>query len=181
MSRTTFSVDIVQACYGRAVDPDLLEALVVVESNGNPWAWRPEPRYRYLWDTWKAQPFRALTPEEIASETAPADFHALAGTPHQEWWAQQASWGLCQIMGALARELGFRSAYLTELLNPQTNLNLGAKHLSSLLRWADGDVGKALGAYNAGRGGALSDAGRAYAQKVLHMQAELDPLTPRRR
>jgi hypothetical protein len=78
----------------------------------------------------------------------PKDFPYLAGDRDQEWWAQQASFGLMQLMGGLARELGFKGAYLTALCDPDLNLQIGCKHLSALLKWADGDVTKALGAYN---------------------------------
>jgi len=43
---------------------------------------------------------------------------------------QRTSWGLMQIMGAVARERGFRG-WLTELCDPQANLEWGCKHL----RW----------------------------------------------
>jgi len=47
-----------------------------------------------------------------------------------ELLGQQTSWGLMQIMGATARERGFRG-WLTELCDPATNLEWGCRHL----RW----------------------------------------------
>src|SRR5688572_9407095 len=91
-----------------ALDPELLEAQVFVESGDNAHAWNPEPAYRYLWDVRQGRPFRPLTPAERQSEVPPADFPTLAGDRDQEWWAQQASWGLLQVLGAVAREDGFR-------------------------------------------------------------------------
>ena len=96
------------AAQQRNLDADLITAMVRVESDGNPWAWNPEPSYRYLYDVRKQRPFRPLSVTEAITKRPPADFHALAGDPDQEWWGQQASWGLMQVMGALARELGFR-------------------------------------------------------------------------
>lgn len=148
------------------LDPRLVRAIVCVESGGNPYAWRPEPRYRYLWDVAKGEPFRLLTVAERASEEAPSDFPCLAGSPNQEWWGQQASFGVLQIMGAVARERGFKGLYLTELCNPSVNLEFGCSHLASLMDWANGDEDKACRAYNAGRGGVHSSAADHYSRKV---------------
>ncbi len=150
------------------ISADLVEAVVLVESAGNPSAWNPEPHYQYLWNVRTNAPFRTLTAAERASEVPPADFPFLAGDRDQEWWAQQASWGLMQMMGGLARELGFRGPYIPELVrDPELCLTLGCGHLLRLLIWAEGNVKQALGAYNAGKGGWDSAAGRAYAEKVV--------------
>lgn len=133
--------------------PQLVEAVVMQESGGNTFAWNPEPRYRYFWDVRKRAPFRALTPAEIGAETPPADFRGLAGDPDQEWWAQQASFGLMQVMGAVAREEGCTEPYLPALCDPVIGLRFGCKHLKAQLDWAHGDIASALAAYNGGRGG----------------------------
>lgn len=174
-SRTTWTHDIAAAAGTNRIDPDLVEAIVIVESGGNPWAINYEPRYRYLVDVRNWQPFRKLTELEQTSEIPPADFRSVAGDPDQEWVSQQTSWGLMQLMGALGRELGFRGAYLTELCRLDLNLRLGCLHLSNLLRWAEGDVAQAVAAYNAGRGGWSSPAGQAYARKVLTARKDLAP------
>ena len=161
------------------IDPLLLEAMVIKESSGNPWAWNPEPHYRYLWNVKTKAPFRTLTPEEIKSEKPPKDFPCLAGDPDQEWWAQQASWGLLQLMGAVARELGFRGGFIPEICDPAVNLKLGAYHLRNRLQWAAGDVSTALAGYNAGTAGgatgALQRAGE-YPAKVLRIRDALTKL-----
>lgn len=159
--------------YTQDLSADLLAALVQVESGGDANAWNPEPRYPYLWNVKTDAPFRKMTAAEAASKTPPPDFPVIAGDRDQEWWGQQASWGLMQIMGALARERGCRRPYLTSLLDPELNLMIGAGHLVSLLAWARGDEAKALGAYNAGRGGWESEAGRKYAAKVLRVKREM--------
>lgn len=132
--------------------PLFVMAIVSQESDGEPYAWNPEPRYRYLWDVKRQAPFRALSDFERESETPPHDFPTLGGDHDQEWWAQQASWGLMQVMGAVARERGFRDTYLPALLDPDTNLEYGCRHLSWLFSrfyFQHGWAGVAA-AYNAG-------------------------------
>ena len=62
--------------------------------------------------------------------------------------AQQHSWGLMQIMGYVARELG-HMGYLTELLQPELNLRYGCMKLKKLYQkyGNDGDV---ISSYNQG-------------------------------
>lgn len=157
------------------LDPRLVLALVTVESGENPFAWNPEPAYRYFWDVKRQAPFRQVTHAELAAKAAPADFPTLAGDRDQEWWGQAASWGLTQIMGALARERGFRGRYLTELVDPAVNLEIGCSHLAALLGWAGGVEMKALSAYNGGKGGNSAPPYRnaSYAQKVLQAKQGL--------
>lgn len=149
---TPFTQEITAAASRHGLPPDLVTAIVAVESAGNPWAWNPEPRYRYYWDVRTNTFFRAPSPQELASERPPADFRALGGDPDQEWWAQAASWGLMQVMGAVAREYGFEAPYLTKLLDPLPNLEYGCRHLARLrnryLRQHGWDG--VIAAYNAG-------------------------------
>ncbi|MBN2063017.1 MAG: lytic transglycosylase domain-containing protein [Deltaproteobacteria bacterium] len=53
--------------------------------------------------------------------------------------------GLMQIMPSTAMELG-----VTDLFNPETNVNAGVRHLKRLLKEFGGDLHMALAAYNAG-------------------------------
>lgn len=152
------------------LDPDLIEAFVRQESGGDPWAWNPEPRYRFLWNVRTHQPFRALTFAEQASEAPPADFPTLAGDRDQEWWGQAASWGLMQVMGAVARERGFMRPFLAELCEPVVNLELGCAHVASALVWAKGDVRKAVASYNGGRGNWQGTEPQRYADRVLTLR-----------
>lgn len=95
---------------GHGLPFQLVRAHIIVESRGDTFAWRCEPEYRYVWDNLYDRAFRALTPAEIASATPPADFGVppnLSCSKTTEWWAQRASWGPMQIMGAVAREKGF--------------------------------------------------------------------------
>lgn len=131
------------------LSPKLVAAFVQVESGGNPWAWNPEPHYRWFWDVRRNQPFRQLLPGDSENESPPLDFQCLAGDRDQEWWGQQASWGLMQTMGAVARENGFATCYLTELCVPKVSLEFGCRHLRRLIA-RHNSVDSAIVAYNTG-------------------------------
>lgn len=145
----TIASHIVAVATRHAIPISLLAAICAKESSFNPWAWNPEPAYRYLWDNARRAPFRALTTAERVSETPPADFTAAAGDKDQEWWGQQASWGLAQVMGAVAREHGFKGGYFPELCDPEVGLEYACRLLAKLL--ARYELPEALSAYNAGR------------------------------
>ena len=161
--------EIVNVATSFKLDPDLLTAQIRVESAFHEWAWNTEPHYRYLWNVRTNKPFRLLTTAEQTSQRPPADFPCFAGDPDQEFWAQQASWGLMQIMGGVARERGFKGHYLTTLCDPATNLRIGCGYLADLVVWADGDVMQALAAYNGGKRGNSTPPFRnqEYADKVF--------------
>jgi len=173
MISTLYRAQIEAAAEAEMLDADLVEAIVIIESSGNRYAWNPEPRYRYVWNVRTHKPFRALAPSETLSKFPPSDFPTKAGDADQEWWGQQASWGLMQIMGAVARERGFVGPYLPELTEPEANLFWGCAHLGRLLEWANGDIHKTLAAWNAGPGNWLSSVGQSYANKVDRKLREL--------
>lgn len=161
-----------------SLDPLVLEAIALVESGGEPTAWNPEPRYRWFWDVAQRRPFRAVTEAEVAAKRPPADFAAIAGDPDQEWWGQQASWGLLQVMGAVAREHGCRLPFLPALVDPRQGVLYGAKTFRVCLAWAGGDIEAAAAAYNGGRTrdnepGVAPKRNQAYATKVLSQVARL--------
>jgi hypothetical protein len=154
---------------GHDLNPQLVAAMVMVESSGDHTAWNPEQKYRYFWDVKLWKPFRKVTDEENTSEFPPKDFHSLAGDADNEWWAQQASWGVMQVMGAVAREHGYRESYLTGLCRDvPTGLLFGCRVLQGHLRWAKGIVPQAVAAYNGGRVGNQTAPYRnaAYVEKV---------------
>ena len=160
-----FRAELEAAAGASGLELELLAAVVEQESAGDPDAWNPEPRYRYFWNVRAGAPFRRISDLELSAKFPPKDFPALAGDPDQEWWAQQASWGLMQIMGAVAREHGYGAPFLPRLCSdPWANLEIGAAHLAGHRRWAAGLAGgledrearvtrAALAAYNGGRGG----------------------------
>lgn len=171
---TAYRREIERAASGAGLDADLVEAMVLQESGGRTHSWNPEPKYRWFWDVRHHRPFRTVTAAEIASKWPPSDFAALTPERDQEWWGQQASWGLLQVMGAVARERGFGGLYLTELAgDPVLGLAIGCKHYAGLLRWAGGDVWKAVAAYNAGQGGWESGQAQVHVRKVKGYYAQV--------
>jgi soluble lytic murein transglycosylase-like protein len=140
---------------GHGLDVKLVLAMIAQESSGDPYAHNPEPHYRYLVDVQTGKPFRKQTAAEIASEYPPDDFFDLRGfrgkDADQEWWNQQASFGLLQVMGAVARERGFNGFYLTALSEPWRGVYYGVQQLVYLRkRFGTGD--DLLATYNGGPG-----------------------------
>jgi soluble lytic murein transglycosylase-like protein len=89
----------------------------------------------------------ALKQAAMAANVSPALLAALVW--QESRWNQQAvsrkgAIGLAQLMPATARYLGVNP------LDPVANLNGGARYLRQLLDQFNGDVEKALAAYNAG-------------------------------
>lgn len=136
------------------LDAATVLAVIAQESRGRPGAWNPEPRYRWLWNIHTRAPFRALTDDEIASEKPPADFPCPPGVDRDaEWWGQTASWGLMQVMGAVARERGFDRTDLPDLCTPRWGIEYGCQQLAYLqAKFGSGD--DLLATYNGGPGAA---------------------------
>lgn len=140
------------------VDPLLLAALVRAESSFNPRARRHEPEYqrRYVTGSSRWEPARRLgwSDEQLAT-----------------------SWGLTQVLGATAWSMGWHEPPAA-ILDPATNLTLGAKYLHQRLERYDGDVKRALIAYNGGHGAVLaynrgaSHPSIGYAERVLRYWRE---------
>ena len=147
--RSQYRVLIEGVALQRDLDPDLLEAQVLVESADDPLAFRFEPAFyaRYL-----------------------------KGKPQWVVWGPLAacSYGLLQILGAVAIELGF-SGPPTDLFHPNTNLFWGAKKLADLRDACDGNIHAAIAAYNGGLRANQTPPFRnqAYLQKVLDTQVQL--------
>jgi soluble lytic murein transglycosylase-like protein len=112
----------------------LVAAIVQVESGGDRFAMRHEPAYPWLWDVARRAP-RATTSLTASRRLPPDDFTAPPGVSKlTEWMGQQTSWGYMQVMGAVARELGFAGRFFTELCDPMEGLNYGCLHLTRLRR-----------------------------------------------
>lgn len=130
----TFWSQIEVAARAHQVPAGVLAGLVCQESAGKPDAKRHEPHYRWLF---------GIKPEHKIS--LPPGLRLVEDMALQKW-----SWGLCQVMGAVAREYGY-AGHLEELLtDTATNLDLGARHLARQMKRARGDVRGALQAYNSG-------------------------------
>jgi hypothetical protein len=140
------------AARGFDLDGDLVVAIATVESGLDPRKWRHEPAYPYLWDMRANGPFHPLA--GVAEQrTAPPGFTATRGVSSAttEWIGQQSSWGLMQVMGAVAREAGFRGPF-PGLCDPAVGAHYGCWHLSRL--WArffpQGGPAAVAAAYNGG-------------------------------
>lgn len=155
-------------CQKQGITLPLVLGFIETESGGDQWAYNPEPKYRYLWSCRAHAPFRPITKLEDSSEYPPDDFPAPeAGVdPDAEWWGQQASWGLMQVMGAVAREVGFRGPFLTSLCDPEINLAVGCTKLKRLLKqWGDPEM--AACAYNRGSVGYVPNTKEFLNQKYV--------------
>ncbi len=176
------SLDQIAQLVGEAVQPypDVPASLVLAvvdheSSGGDVWAWNPEPRYRWFWDVRQNKPFRhadgrPVTDSEVASKIPPKDFRASAAgvDPDAEWWGQQASWGLMQIMGAVARERGFAGRFLNQLHDPALNIAFGVKHLAAYAKQYLGSYGwpGVLRAYNGGPYAVTHNSNPEYVEKI---------------
>lgn len=113
------------------------------------WAVRCEPTYKWTWMV-----------EEHAAE--------LGITQTTERTLQKMSWGLMQVMGATARELGF-GAPLTQLVLPEAGLEWGLRYLAQKVK-RHKETTDAIAAYNAGSPRRGSDGrykNQDYVDKVL--------------
>ncbi|MFH1136566.1 MAG: transglycosylase SLT domain-containing protein [Pseudomonadota bacterium] len=143
------------AAASRGLDPALVEALALTESAGEVFAVRYEPSYQWLFQ--------------------PARFRPRNSTLETEVVFQKTSWGLMQIMGAVAREHGFRG-WLPELCQPEINLEYACRRLEFLLERFGGEA-EAVSAYNQGsprRGPDGSFLNQGYVDRVLGFRAELE-------
>lgn len=107
------------------LDEYVLAAQVIQESSGNPLAMRFEPTFRWL--------------------------HGPAEDPVERRW-QMTSWGLLQVMGATARDLGFTDPPFADpaAAVPVIWLDLGVRYLVRKLHVYGGRIAEALSAYNSG-------------------------------
>ncbi len=113
------------------VRADLLAAICITESSGDPNATRFEKGWRYFWH--------------------PLQWAEKLGIPTDEETAGQAtSWGLMQVMGAVARQHGF-GLHLNRLLEPEFSLEYACKHLVWLRPRAQ-EESDLIACYNGGWG-----------------------------
>jgi soluble lytic murein transglycosylase-like protein len=108
------------------LDPTLVCALCEQESGWNPWAVRFEPAFYTKY----------ILPMKNISATE-ANMRAT-------------SFGLTQVMGEVARELGYKEQFLTQLCDPATALEYGCKKLVRCLSAVGRNVEQALLRYNGG-------------------------------
>jgi len=161
------SIDINAGRFG--LPASFVAAIVSVESSCNIYAMRYEPEYQYLWDVEKSHPIR------VNDEISPTRFPHFSFTNSiTEFVGQKISWGPMQIIGATARELGYKLEF--PLLCGELGVEYGCKYLRVMAdRWYDkyGWTGVAA-AYNAGSvriastsDGAIAYANQRYVDKVM--------------
>ena len=156
MDNAELTTLIKSAASRRSLPWELVYAICQVESSLNPSAIRHEPRYRWL----------------------VGDNETMSPTERQD---QMTSWGLMQVMGAVARELG-HTGPLSDLLDPPTGLFYGCLHLRRFRAkydiWPD-----VIAAYNAGSprrvaGQIGSYVNQSYVDKVLAAWNNLEVAIP---
>lgn len=136
---------------------NLLPAIIMKESSWNENVMRFEPHYSYLYDV------KGFARRIGASEET-------------EKVLQMSSFGLCQIMGAVAREYNYQG-WLTDLLKPELNIKYGARHLKAYLAKYPAGITDAISSYNQGsprkdQKGKYTN--QDYVDSVLLFKAELD-------
>jgi soluble lytic murein transglycosylase-like protein len=148
---TAYRKEIEAAAFAHgALDPNLIEAQVLVESSGRTMAYRYEPDFWTRYMAGKPE-WTLMLPERVS-----------------------ASYGLLQIMYPVARELGF-TGEPEMLCVPSVGLAWGCEQMRRLLEWAKGNTLQALAAYNGGKGGNATPPFRnaPYAAKVLEARSRL--------
>lgn len=132
MADRTAYTSLIQQCAVQYDLPfDLLEAQVLRESSGDPYAFRYEPNF------WRK--YIKNNPDALGRKYGP-----LAA----------CSFGLMQIVLETALELGF-DGRPEDLFVDRISLGWGAKKMQALVLWAGGEYPKALSAYNGGSGRAV--------------------------
>jgi soluble lytic murein transglycosylase-like protein len=111
------------------LDPALVCAVIEQESNWNPWAMRYEPMFFAKY---------------VAMQYTNGKITAT------EAYARGMSWGLMQVMGQVAREVGFDMSFLSALCDPEAGISIGCAHLARKLDANQGDLVKGLLAWNGG-------------------------------
>ena len=136
---------------GSGIPWEVVYAICLTESSGNEFAIRHEKHYRWIHG-------EGLTPGEFIG--------------------QKTSWGLMQIMGAVAREYGYTDQF-SGLWDPYENIRYGIKHLRKL-KERNGTWPHAIAAYNAGsprmKDGKYEN--QQYVDKVLARWSEIEPAIP---
>ena len=121
---------IVSTARGVQAPPELVLGIIEAESGGDPHAIKINSTYPYTM-------MQAKRPAGCSVD--------------MERMCQKTAWGLMQVMGATARELGF-DGWLSELVDPETNIRLGVKFLGRKMSQyfeRDGIEG-VVAAYNGG-------------------------------
>lgn len=118
--------------------PADLVCAVCEEESGN----RDNPNGQETWNPWAIRYEQGFLNRYIHP--------AIPSAPTTTEIADAFSYGLMQIMGLTARELGFAGRFATALCVPEVGLEFGCRKLSRCMTNAKNDVAAALLAYNGG-------------------------------
>ena len=140
--------EIENAAFKYGLDPDYVEAHIMVESSGEPQKTRFEPAFYKTY----------IQPLLIKNNLSPAESRGRA-----------TSYGLLQIMGQVARELGLEGNF-NDLLTVSVGLEWGCKKLAQCYHKYPNDIHAGISAYNCGtprllKNGKLKN--QEYVDKVL--------------
>jgi soluble lytic murein transglycosylase-like protein len=126
-------ITIAQAIASRhALDPSLVCAIIEQESGWNPHAIRYELGF-------------------FAKYVAPLFTNNKVEPPtNTEAYSRAISWGLMQVMGQSAREVGFTGQFLSELCDPLVGVEVGCTLFNKKLAFAGGNEHQALQFWNGG-------------------------------
>lgn len=141
----TLEIDLINLyAKNHGIDSFLLAAVIQTESGGNPWACRYEPQFQHTFNL--------------------AELSQLIGCSYSTMeMMQKTSWGLMQVMGSVAYELGLGAEkndfdkWPTSLLNPYKGLYYGCLHLKEKIDRYGSAPEVAYAAYNAGSPRLLSN------------------------
>lgn len=85
---------------------------------------------------------------------------------HKDGGDNKPSYGICQLKESTARDMGFEG-HIRDLRKPGVNIKFAAEYLAFQLERYNGDVGKALTAYNRGSFKSSADKRNSYVAAVL--------------
>ena len=142
------------------LDWRLVSSIIMIESACNTWRPRFEPAYKWLY---------------FARDIAP-----IAGVTYETMEVmQKTSWGLMQVMGAVAYELGLPHDQVpTQLCLPHIGIDYGCRLLTKLFQRYNSET-DVIAAYNAGSPRKTSGgmyANQRYVDKVWQRLTELRAL-----
>ncbi len=119
------------SCRRFGLDYALVNALIATESGFNPCVIRYEPDYKWLYKIEECRRLLGCTLDTMIN-------------------MQKTSWGLGQIMGAVAYEMGLKN-WATKLLDPEMNIHFVCEYLKNIIdKHRPKDQKEVYAIYNAG-------------------------------
>jgi len=105
-----FHFHINEACKKYSIDPMVIYALILTESNGDPYAYRYEPETIYYYVKWHTKYPKWPGIDDDSKKML-----------------QKSSIGLCQVMGSTAIDMGFTDI-TTMMCIPKISIDIGVKY-----------------------------------------------------